>query len=75
MTNTPTPAQRAMACLHQTPNGGWQVIRECGDEFAAIPCVHKCHDVHLVDIYTYEGDGGVDLVLSITWEGEEFFIG
>ena len=70
-----TPAQRAMACLHETPNGGYAVRRKCTAEFDAIPCEHECHEVYLVDLYIYEGEGGDSLVLSLAWGDEEFFIG
>ena len=77
-TNTPSPAERAMALLSETPNGGWSGIRAdragC-DEFDSIPCVHECDEVNEVDLYTFDGgEDGDDLVLSIAWEGEEFFI-
>ena len=78
MNTSNTPAQRAMACLHKTPNGGWAVRSGCAAEFDAIPCVHEEHLVLLVivveDRYTFDGGEGYDLVLSIAWGDDEFSI-
>jgi len=73
--NPPTPAERAMSCLYETPSGGYAVRRGCFDEFDAIPCEYEGCAVAEVDVYIYEdGEGGVDLVLSIGWGDTEFFL-
>ena len=69
-----TPAEQAMACLHETPNGGYAVRRECGEEFDAIPCAYEGCAIGEIDVYTYDGGEGDNLVLSIEWGDEEFFI-
>ena len=75
ISNTATPAQRAMACLHETPNGGYAIRSGCGEEFAQIPCWHEVDAVKEREVYIYEGwDDGDELILSIAWEDEEFFI-
>ena len=75
---TKTPAQRAMALLHETPNGGWSFSgtgRAACAAFDSIPCDHECDEIKEVDLYTYDGgEDGDDLVLSMNWEGEEFYI-
>ena len=75
--NPPTPAEQAMSCLYETQNGGWAVRSGSFDEFDAIPCVHDDDEVLVIleeDRYTYDGGEGYDLVLSLAWGDDEFFI-
>ena len=73
--NPPTPAERAMSCLYETPSGGYAVRRGSFDEFDAIPCEYEGDAIGEIDRYIYgDGDGGVDLVLAIGWGDAEFFL-
>jgi len=69
-----TPAQRAMACLRATLNGGYSIRRGCGDEFAQIQCEYEGDAVEERAVYIFDGGDGDNLVLSIGWWDVEFFI-
>jgi len=73
--NNTTPAEQAMALLHETQNGGWAVRSATAAEFDAIPCEHEVDAVKEREVYIYEGCDGDSLVLSLAWGDEEFFIG
>ena len=73
--NPPTPAEQAMSCLYETPNGGYSIRSGCGEEFEKIPCEYEGDAIGEIDRYIFDdGDGGVDLVLAIKWGDAEFFL-
>jgi len=71
---TATPAQRAMACLHKTPNGGYSIRSGCGDEFEQIPFEHESDYFRERDIYVFDGGDGDYLTLYLEWGDDEFFM-
>jgi hypothetical protein len=71
MSNINTPAEQALALLHETPNGGLSVLSGKGHAFGDIECVHWGCPETRCDCYVFEGDEE-DLILAIGYEGEEY---